>query len=237
MEVPNEAQGAVDISELKGKTRGGCLGPGRVLFRAQAFYQELLPTHVSPGQLEFSMGLDAGGKNYARLPLPSSSPLARQAPGEVSDEDPRLVAAATCVPEHTDGPEDSAEVAELLRLTASWGSHAKVRRLLASTHAPPSSCARALCIASQNGHEAVVGELLRARALPDSDDGGNAGKRALHFACENGHEAVARMLLMAKADLSAKDCWGRTACELARDQDLGSMAKRLEKFVADGLTS
>merc|ERR1712129_525048 len=75
---------------------------------------------------------------------------------------------------------------------------------------------------------------LRARALPDACDG-VVGKTVLHYACEEGHENVATMLIAAGADITAKDRDGNNPCELARQKDMGMMAKRLEKHVASSL--
>lgn len=215
-----EAQGA-DVSELKGMPRGGKLGPGRYLFRAQMFWQEMLPEQVAETGAEFKVGLN-DGKNFARIPQDFKGVPKAPAP-----ESPELLAAAVCVPS---GREDEAEVAKVLRGAAGWGDHLKVRRLLASAFVPAGACSGALCECALGGHEQVVKELLRAKALPSSDDG--AAKTALHMACEQGHEGVAKLLLEAKADLACKDGTGQTPCELAREKDMGMMAKRLEKFAA-----
>lgn len=212
---------SVDVSELKGMARGGKLGPGRYLFRAQMFWQEMLPEQVAESGVEFKVGLD-DGKNFARIPQDFKG-----VPKAPAAESPEFLAAAVCVPS---GREDEAEVAKVLRSAAGWGDHLKVRRLLASAFVPAGACCGALCESAFSGHEQVVQELLRAKALPSSDDG--AAKTALHMACEQGHEGVAKLLLEAKADLSCKDGTGQTPCGLAREQDMGMMAKRLEKFAA-----
>lgn len=213
------ADGA-DVGDLRGLPRGGVLGAGRYLFRGQVFWQQILPEQVASAQLEFSMGIGEDGRNYARIP---ATPKGN--PSEPADDAPQLIRAAVCVPS---GREDEVEVTKVMRGAAGWGQHIQVRRLLARAFVTSDACSGALCEAAKSGHELVVQELLRAKASPCSDDGA-AKKTALHFACEEGHEGAARLLLEAKADLSCQDATGRTPCELARDQELGMMAKRLEK--------
>lgn len=209
-------------ADMKNLPRGSkVLGAGHFKFRAQAFWQEVLPEQVALPGLEFRLSVGGGRRNLARLPGGTD------AMELLPDNDPRLLEAAVCSAE---GHDDEAEVAAAVRRTASWGDPVKVRRLIASCSAPQTACAGAVCEAAKQGHEEVVRELLRARALPSSAEA-SSGRTALHWACQNGHEGVARFLLEAKADLLAKDSAGRTPCDLARDHDLGIMAKRLEALV------
>jgi len=221
-----------DLSGLQGLARGGALGPGRFLFRGQLFWQELFKEHVATNQLEFRIGLGDDSRNLARI-TPEDRAMAAMPPEVLADDDPRLIRAAVCIPE---GREEENEVATALRAAASWGDRKKLRRLLASCFVPRRACAQALCEAANLGHEEVVGELLRAGASPNGAlEAAKGGKSALHFACENGHEGVARLLLEGRADLQASDSAGRSPCDLAREQDLGMMAKRLERdFAAAG---
>merc|ERR1712228_621677 len=136
----------------------------------------------------------------------------------------------SCVEE---GREDETEVAAVVRAAASWGERSKLRRLLASCFVTSQACAGALCESAAAGYEEIVQELLRARAVATATDG-NTRKTALHFACERGHEDVAKCLLAGGADLCALDAAGRTPCALAREQDLGMMAKRLEAMQCTG---
>mmetsp|Transcript_5286 Transcript_5286/g.11763 ORF Transcript_5286/g.11763 Transcript_5286/m.11763 type:complete len:230 (-) Transcript_5286:93-782(-) len=215
--------GSADVSEIRNLHRGA-LGAGRLLFRGQLFWQQLLPEHVATNQLEFKIGMGDDSRNYARIP----NSVVQGPAQELDIDDPRLVEAAVCIPS---GREEEDQVAKAMRDAASWGDASKVRRLLASCFVPARACAGALCEASNAGHENVVTELLRAKADASSVDGASK-KSALHFACEKGHESLAKSLLEAKASLESTDASGRSPCELAREQDLGMMAKRLEKFVA-----
>lgn len=212
-----------DLSDLQGCPRGGALGPGKFLFRGQLFWQELLKEHVATTQLEFRIGMGEDSRNMARIPS-SSGPFADMARELLSDNDPFLIQSAICVPE---GRDDEAEVAGVIRSAASWGDQIRLRRLLASCFVPASACDSALCEAASHGHEDIVKELLRAQASPNAADIG--AKAPLHFACEQGHEGVARLLLDGRADLDGVDRQGRTPCEIAREADLGMMAKRLER--------
>lgn len=209
---------SIDCSDLHGFPRGP-LGPGRFLFRAQLFWQLLLPEQVATSQLEFRIGMGEDQRNYARYPNDAfgkdDAPLA--------DDDPRLIAAAVV----TEAREDEADVIAALRAAASWGDHLGLRRLLAKCFVGARTCRSALVEAASLGHERVVIELLRAKAEPTAFDD-SSRKTALHVACEQGHESLAQVLLDANADLNARDARGRTPCELARDQDLSMMAKRLE---------
>eukprot|EP00420_Gonyaulax_spinifera_P026614 CAMPEP_0197914226 /NCGR_PEP_ID=MMETSP1439-20131203/78161_1 /TAXON_ID=66791 /ORGANISM="Gonyaulax spinifera, Strain CCMP409" /LENGTH=226 /DNA_ID=CAMNT_0043536129 /DNA_START=65 /DNA_END=745 /DNA_ORIENTATION=+ len=224
MSTEGDAGASVNLSDIQGLPRGAGLGPGRFLFRGQLFWQELLPEHVATNQLEFRIGMGDDKRNYARIPSDHYTAV----PDLMEDGDPRLIAAAVCLPE---GRQDEAEVAAVVRAAASWGDRPKLRRLLASCFVQRRACAGAICEAAAKGHEEVVQELLRAGASPNADDGA-ARKTALHFACEQGHESIAKLLLEGRADMQAVDAKGRTPCELAREQDLGMMAKRLEKLAA-----
>lgn len=213
--------GGADLSELRGLPRGGALGPGKVLFRGQLFWQELLPEHVATAQLEFRIGMGDDKRNFARIP--NDAVASNQEP--LKADNPLLLSAAMC----GQGREDEDEVAKLIRSTCTWGDHVKLRRLLASCFVPARSCATGLCEASRLGHDEVVQELLRARASASACDGVTA-KTALHFACEEGHEELAKLLISAGADLNACDATGSSPCDLARERDLGMLAKRLEKL-------
>lgn len=195
------------------------LGPGHFLFRAQPFWQEVLPEQVTTPGLETRRGAGEERCNFARLAGGPSEDVQR-----LGENDPRLLEAATCV---ALGREDEAEVAAVLRRAAASDDPVRLRHLIASSFVPASACAAAFCEAAGRGHAEVAKELLRARAALNAD--GAEGKRTpLHLACLKGQERVGELLIAAKADLSMKDSGGRTPCDLAREQEFGMMAKRLE---------
>mmetsp|Transcript_45456 Transcript_45456/g.120566 ORF Transcript_45456/g.120566 Transcript_45456/m.120566 type:complete len:236 (-) Transcript_45456:138-845(-) len=213
--VDGEAS-SIDVANMR---RGGRLGPGKFLFRGQLFWQELLKEHVATNQLEFRIGMGEDTRNYARIPNTVVSQTE-----VLGFDDPRLLAAAVCTSER----EDHDDVVKVLRAAASWGQLEKLRRLLSSCFVAPHACSPALFEAASSGHEEIVSELLRAGCHADGCDE-HTRKTALHAACEKGHETICMLLLDAGANLGATDSCGRTPCELAREQDMGMMAKRLEK--------
>lgn len=222
-EAGDDGSGA-NVGKVDEFQRAGVVGPGRYYFRSQLFWQEIRPEQVvTDSGLEFKMSLD-DSRNWARTPNNQYSAQ----PEALPDDDPRLIAEATC----KEGRKDEDEVAIVMRAAASWGQHMKVRRLLVSAYVSPHACKGALCVAAGQGHEDVVGELLRAKAFPSSTDG-PSNKTALHFACEQGHESIASMLLRAGANISQVDSSGRTPCQVARDADLCGVARRLEKLAAE----
>eukprot|EP00411_Alexandrium_monilatum_P047973 CAMPEP_0175460932 /NCGR_PEP_ID=MMETSP0095-20121207/67899_1 /TAXON_ID=311494 /ORGANISM="Alexandrium monilatum, Strain CCMP3105" /LENGTH=560 /DNA_ID=CAMNT_0016761969 /DNA_START=15 /DNA_END=1693 /DNA_ORIENTATION=- len=228
VQVEGEASGkgkSVDMSDMRNLAPGGIMGSGRMLFRGHAFWQELLPEHAVGAGLEFHVGLDSG-RNLARLVRSGSSKRIGK-PKLLPDDDPKYMAAAVCVPDSGTRP-DAELVEKAVVAAASWGDRYRLRRLLASCHVPARLCVGALSEAAGRGHEEIVSELLRARASPSASSSA-IRKTPLHFACEQGHEGVARLLLGAKAQLGAADSAGRTPCDLAREQDLGMLAKRLER--------
>lgn len=72
----------------------------------------------------------------------------------------------------------------------------------------------ALCLAVENGHEAIVQFLLKHKTLISTDSNIN-GKTALHLAAENGHQAIVQLMLKHGADISAKTTDEVTALHLA----------------------
>lgn len=218
--------------ERPSKKKRATIELGKIFFRPQFFWQEVLPEHVlDVPWLEKGKGIDDDKRNFAReqnATFPALSDSVTPVKELLSDDDPKLIEAAVCV----DAREDEATVAKMVRAVSTWGDLSKLRRLLASAHVASSACEGAMCEASRLGHKEVVEELLRAGASAVACDGAT-GKTALHFACVQGHEDLAMVLLSAKADLLARDVAGMTPCQLAREQDLGMMAKRLEKHTQD----
>jgi hypothetical protein len=209
--------------------------PGKLFFRPQFFWQEVLPEHVlDVPWLEKGKLVDDEKRTFAReqnatFPALGDTLTQVNASELLADNDPKIIAAAVCVDE---AREDEASVAKIVRSVCTWGDLAKLRRLLTSAFVPPRACDGAMCEAARLGHREVVEDLLRAGASAVACDKGTA-KTALHFACMQGHEDLAMLLVDAKGDLLAKDVAGMTPCQLAREQDFGMMAKRLEKHTTD----
>ena len=85
----------------------------------------------------------------------------------------------------------------------------------------------ALHYAADNGHEAVVAQLLQAKAEIQARD--SNGRTALHWAAFNGKEAVVETLLRAKADPNAVDNNGMTAAQDAEQCCHTAFANRLRQ--------
>jgi ankyrin repeat protein len=89
----------------------------------------------------------------------------------------------------------------------------------------------ALYWATRNGHEAVVGLLVRAKA--DVNVKYRCGRTALHLAAEKGREAVVRLLVEAKADVNVKDGNSETALHIAAEKGHEAVVRLLVEAKAD----
>lgn len=211
-------------SVLLGRSVGGL--SGRMLkFRPQLFWQQVLPEQAASSSLAFHVDL-ASGRNFARLPgekvYAADGALAR--------------ASAVAVPDSDADPAETAVVARALREAATFGDVGPLQHLLSSCYCTRGSLEGALLEASHCGHAACVALLLHAGVAPDCQP---EGKTALHAACEEGHEAAAKELLRGRPELAASRSLvdGRTPLQLARDADLGGVARRLEAFASEQAAS
>jgi len=210
---PEDGQTIVDLTWIRGS--------GKILFRPQLFYQEVLSIQMAERSLHFILGMGGDGKNYARLGV-----------GEEVDRDSNYArSCARCVdPRRSPSAEDAELVSNALRKAATWGDPAAVRHLLTSCYCTPQTTASALGEASAMGFEDVVTMLLAAGARATMRFN---GKTALHRACEEGQEGCAKLLIQS---ISTRDAImvpnnaGITAFEVARQQDMGGFARRLEAF-------
>jgi len=80
----------------------------------------------------------------------------------------------------------------------------------------------ALHVASANGDIGLVGLLLRHGASPNEE---SFGGTPLHFAAMNGHRRVVDALLLHGADPFRPDPEGRTAAEIAADDDIRAIIR------------
>ena len=93
--------------------------------------------------------------------------------------------------------------------------------------------ARALCLASYQGHLEVVEMLLAAGAHPDAPS--QSGTTALYMACQSGYLAVVETLLAAGANIDAPNKNGATplfaACQTAHlaERPVGDPKKKGKK--------
>mmetsp|Transcript_2289 Transcript_2289/g.5919 ORF Transcript_2289/g.5919 Transcript_2289/m.5919 type:complete len:267 (-) Transcript_2289:38-838(-) len=185
---------------------GTGLPPGKMYFRPSEAYQEVLPEHVIPNGLDLRMDMDSG-KNFARF-----------MPGQVDS------AVSTY--------SDEATVVEKICEAATWDKPDKARQLLASCYWRTEALTKPLCEAAERGHQDVCEVLLRSRADPLGQ--GPRGVTALHRALGGGHERLASSLLGSCLQAGRRDALevcdelGRTCLDVAREQDLGPAARRVE---------
>ena len=108
-----------------------------------------------------------------------------------------------------------------------------MRHLLTSCYCTPSTTTPALCEAAAKGHVDVVKLLVGAGSSIVALEN---GKTAFHRACEEGQEETATALIIAMESRDQayfNSVSGQTAFELARQQELGGCARRLEAKVKD----
>ena len=191
------------------------LGPDQLFFKPCLVYQKLLDEHVVDAGLELRVDMTTGLKE------------ARFNGGlNISDESERARSILTrqlrCIAdddEHArlgDGP----TVARRLAAAASWGDASLTTHILRTCYVTVGQASEVLyAVAGQGGSPDVVDVLLRAGAELRQFD----GRTALHAALGNGHEDVAAALVSA-----ATPDVVTTALQLARANDFGPIARRIE---------
>ena len=116
---------------------------------------------------------------------------------------------------------DGPTVARRLAAAASWGDAALTTHILRTCYVTVGQASEVLyAVAGQGGSPGVVELLLRAGAELRPFD---KGRTALHAALSNGHEEVAAALV----DAATPDVV-TTALQLARANDFGPIARRIE---------
>ena len=190
------------------------LGPDQLFFKPCLVYQKLLDEHVVDAGLELRVDMTTGLKE-ARFngginitdEYRMRSILDRQLKC-IDDND-----------EHAflgDGP----TVARRLAAAASWGDASLTTYILRTCYVTVGQASEVLyAVAGQGGAPEVVDVLLRAGAELRPFD----GRTALHAALANGHEEVAAALVA-----SATPEVVTTALQLARANDFGPIARRIE---------
>ena len=197
------------------------LGPDQLFFKPCLVYQKLLDEHVVDAGLELRVDMTSGLKE------------ARFNGGiNITDEDrvrSILDRQLKCIDDHAEHARlgDGPTVARRLAAAASWGDAALTTWILQTCYVTVSQASEVLyAVAGQGGSPDVVNVLLRAGAELRTFD---AGRTALHAALANGHEDVAAALVSAATpDVVA------TAVELARANDFGPIARRIEARVSAG---
>ena len=106
---------------------------------------------------------------------------------------------------------------------------------LQPTLSPPQQGQSALMKAAHGGHDDMTQLLTANQAILDLKS--KRGWTALMHAAHRGHEPVVRRLLLARADPSVMDRAGKTAVELAQDQDMRGVAGLLTTPTSSAATS
>eukprot|EP00747_Dinoflagellata_sp_TGD_P122045 gnl/TRDRNA2_/TRDRNA2_173540_c0_seq8.p1 gnl/TRDRNA2_/TRDRNA2_173540_c0~~gnl/TRDRNA2_/TRDRNA2_173540_c0_seq8.p1 ORF type:complete len:233 (-),score=62.47 gnl/TRDRNA2_/TRDRNA2_173540_c0_seq8:52-750(-) len=185
---------------------------GKLRFRAQTFYQDVLEDHLLPPGLEIQMNMEKG-VNMARL-----------GKGQTVD----YVAAKDNYP----------AVRDALRAAATWNKPALVQTLVATCFYDSDSMGPALLEASAKGYKEVVAALLTGKGAMSKADpvaiDSTEGQSALHRAMMNGHEEICQMMIDALPSAAAARPLNRQGLDpfdAAREEDLGMVAKRMQKYL------
>ena len=190
------------------------LGPDQLFFKPCLVYQRLLDEHVVDAGLELRVDMTTGLKE------------ARFNGGiNITDEDrvrSILDRQLKCIDDNDEYARmgDGPTVARRLAAAASWGDVALTTWILQTCYVTVGQASEVLyAVAGQGGSPEVVDVLLRAGAELRQFD----GRTALHAALGNGHEEVASALVAA-----ASPDVVTTALQLARANDFGPIARRIE---------
>ena len=190
------------------------LGPDQLFFKPCLVYQRLLDEHVVDAGLELRVDMTTGLKE------------ARFNGGiNITDEDrvrSILDRQLKCIDDNDEYARmgDGPTVARRLAAAASWGDVALTTWILQTCYVTVGQASEVLyAVAGQGGSPDVVDVLLRAGAVLRPFD----GRTALHAALANGHEEVAAALVA-----SATPEVVTTALQLARANDFGPIARRIE---------
>ena len=193
------------------------LGPDQLFFKPCLVYQKLLDEHVVDAGLELRVDMTTGLKE------------ARFNGGiNITDEDRMqsiLARQLKCIADDDEYARmgDGPTVARRLAAAASWGDAALTAHILRTCYVTVGQASEVLyAVAGQGGAPEVVDVLLRAGAELRPFD----GRTALHAALGNGHEEVAAALV----DMATPDVVS-TALQLARANDFGPIARRIEARV------
>ena len=193
----------------------------KVYFRPQVFWQPLLPEHVLEQGLEMRMDFDSG-VNFARVAgAPDEMPKSFQ------------VEKTKVVPD-AESKGDGAEIKRLLRDAATWNDGERAGHILRSCFVTASDAGPALHEAASRGHLEVLRVLVSGGAEVAAEVDGTT---ALHRACEQGNEEAFRLLLAGLKHpgdaMHILDRQGGTCFDAARAQDLGPLARRLERQMSN----
>ena len=190
------------------------LGPDQLFFKPCLVYQKLLDEHVVDAGLELRVDMTTGLKEArfnGGINITDDNRVR-----SILDRQLKCIADDDEYARMGDGP----TVARRLAAAASWGDAALTTHILRTCYVTVGQASEVLyAVAGQGGSPDVVELLLRAGAELREFD----GRTALHAALSNGHEEVAAALV----DIATPDVVA-TALQLARANDFGPIARRIE---------
>jgi hypothetical protein len=197
----------------------------KVYFRPALYYQVIEDYHCADGGLEFRMNFKTK-QNEGKFP--SDVQLSGKSLEKCKREQLKLV------PESAARP-DAANLGQRLLNATTWNQPDVLEKLIRTCYVPNSLVIPCLTESAKRNYVEIVSVLLKAGANPSAIET-TCGKNALQISCETGQEDVARLLIdsmMSKSDIYAKTSNGLNCFELAKNNDLGFMARRLEKLVKE----
>jgi predicted GNAT family N-acyltransferase len=128
------------------------------------------------------------------------------------------------VPESAARP-DTIKLSERMRNAATWNKPDDLEHLIRTCYVTATVAIPCLIEASKRNFIDVVTLLLQAGANPITTDP-TSNKSALYVACEGGQEDVAKLLIVATKTTNSQAVLA--AIQVARNNDMGFMARRLE---------
>jgi len=189
---------------------------GKLRFRPSKDWQEVEEDHLLPAGLEIRMDVSRG-TNMARL-----------SPGGTVD--------------YAGAKDNYPMVRDALRAAATWNKLERVKALVDTCFYDSAAMAPALLEASAKGYTEVIEVLLTGgmcKADPVAVDA-TEGQSALHRAMTNGHEEICKKMIDALPSASAARPMNRQGLDpfaATREEDMGMVAKRMEKYLAEKFPS
>ena len=189
-EMVSEA-GKLFVKPAASMTTGG-FPRGKLMFRAQPFWQQLREDHIAGGGIEFKMGMD-DGINFAKLKTKV-------------EVEPDSSYAQSCVKVVSDSSckGDTDAVSSVLREFVASNDTSQISYIFQSCFVTQKAASASVCEACKLNQIEALKLLLKAGSLPTSK---LSGKPALHFAVENGSEDAALMLITSELNAEEVCCF------------------------------
>ena len=196
----------------------------KVYFRPALYWQPIQDWQCADAGLEFKMNFTTK-INMGKFP---GVDLSGQSLTRCQNDQLKLVPDSSA-------RADGQNLGQRLRNAATWQKPDVLEQLICTCYVTAELAAPCMIEAAKRNFVDVVSVLVKAGASSTRIDT-SSGMNALHIACEHGQEDVATLLVESskkREDLFMKTTTGasRTCFELARANDLGFMARRLEALV------